>query len=124
MSGPNPYEAPRSPDGAPQRQLDDVPYYRRNGTASTLLFIALLLGFAGPMALAGLIGALGLVGSTLVGLVFGAPLLVVCVIVLTGDVWYDTFDAQGRRNKWGFANKVVAALIIAGWVYTIVSRFV
>jgi hypothetical protein len=127
MTAPNPYEAPQSPDGpAPLegRKLDDVPFYRRNSTASTLLFVALLLGFAGPMALTGLVGGLGLVGSTLVGLFFGAPLLAVCVIVLTGDVWYDTFDAQGQRNKWGFANKVVAGLIIAGWVYSIVVRFI
>lgn len=127
MSEPNPYDAPQSPDGlgqAPLRPLDDVPFYRRNGTASTLLFVALAVGFGGPMLLVGLLGAVGLVGQTLIGLLLGAPLLAVCVIVLTGDVWYDTFDVQGRRNKWGFANKVVAGLIVGGWVYSIVARFV
>ncbi len=126
MSGQNPYEAPESPEGrapVPLQPLENVPFYRHNSTASTLLFIALSVGFGGPMLLAGLLGGVGVVGSTLLGLVLGAPLLAVCVIVLTGDVWYDTFDVQGRRNKWGFANKVVAALIIAGWVYSIVARF-
>lgn len=124
MPQPNPYEAPQSPQGpAPLRPLDDVPFYRRNSTASTLLFVALAVGFGGPMVLAGLLGAMGLVGTTLAGLVLGAPLLAVCVIVLTGDVWYDTFDVQGQRNKWGFANKVVAGLIVAAWVYSIVARF-
>ena len=124
MSGPHPYAAPRAPAPDAGRPLDDVPFYRRNATASTLLFIALALGFGGPMLVAALLGGVGVMASTLIGLVLGAPLLAVCVIVLTGDVWSDTFDAQGRRNKWGFANKVVAGIIVAGWVYSIVTQLI
>jgi len=122
---PNPYEAPKAPDGAVQLQpLSGIPFYRQNGTASALLFIALALGFGGPMILAGALSALGLVGSTLAGLVLGAPLLAVCVIVLTGNVYYDTYDAEGRLKKWGVGNKIVAFLIMAGWLYSIVNRFI
>jgi len=53
----------------------------------------------------------------------GAPLLSVCIIVLTGDIYYNEFDAQGNIKKWGIANKVVAALILVGWAYSLVRPF-
>ncbi|MBW2456568.1 MAG: hypothetical protein JRI68_18765 [Deltaproteobacteria bacterium] len=61
--------------------------------------------------------------SLLVGTLLGAPIFVVCAVVLTGDIYFDSFDAQGQPKKWGVGNKVVAVLIILGWIYSIVSPF-
>jgi len=119
-----PYQPPQQMGETPQQQfLDNLPFYRRNGVATALLLIALVLGFGGPFLLAGVLSGLGTVGSVLVGTLLGAPLLVVCVVVLTGDIYYDAFDAQGQPKTWGVGNKVVAVLIIGGWIYSIVSRF-
>ncbi len=131
---PEPYAPPQqtpgeSPQhgsgGTPQQQfLDTLPFYRRSGTATALLLLSLVLGFAGPLVLAGLLAQMGTVVNILVGTVLGTPLLAVCVVVLTGEIYFDSFDAQGQPKKWGVGNKVVAALILLGWLYSIVARLI
>jgi len=58
---------------------------------------------------------------TLLGLCFGPAILVVCLIVLTGDVYYDKIDSTGKLQKWGGGNKV-AAIIILG-VQSLVTAY-
>jgi len=87
--GTNPYEPPQQPvedRGPPQRErYEDVPWFRKSGFNSLLV---------------------------LLGLCCGPFILAVCIILLTGDVYYNTYDAQGRLNRWSFANKVVAVIIL------------
>jgi len=49
---------------------------------------------------------------TLVGLCCSPAILTVCIIVLTGDVYYEQADASGHLKKWGFANKIAAIAIL------------
>ncbi len=120
----NPYSAPGSEGTSAQLvPFATIPFYRRNSIASALLLVALFLAFVGPMVLGTVVAAAGPIVGSLLSLLLGAPLLVVCVVVLTGDVYYEAYDAQGQLKKWGVANKVVAALIVLGWGYSIVSSF-
>jgi hypothetical protein len=66
----------------------------------------------------------GKVVASVINVALGAPLLAVCVIVLSGDVYFDTLDEKGQLKKWGVGNKIVAGLILLGWAYTIVRLFV
>ncbi len=50
---------------------------------------------------------------TLLGLCFGPAILFVCIIVLTGDVYYDQRDVAFNLKKWGVGNKVAAVIILA-----------
>ncbi len=123
---PNPYSAPRA-EGAlvPLVSLANIPFYRRNSIASALVLLALFLAFiAGPIVLRLVVQTEGSLVARAVSIAFGAPLMTVCVVVLTGDVYYESHDAQGQLKKWGVGNKVVAALIVLGWGYSIVSSFV
>lgn len=123
----NPSSDPQNPNAAPaqsaQQLLAGIPAYRKNGTCSALLFVALAAAFLGPMLLAGVLRSAGVIAAGLTSVALGAPLLFVCVIVLTGDVYLDTLDAQGQLKKWGIGNKVVAAAILLGWAYSIVRQF-
>ncbi len=128
MEPTNPYAPPftqASPSStATAKELyAKVPAIRRSGTCSALLVLGLLVAFAGPIALASTLASMGRVVLTLVGVVLGAPLLAVCIVVLTGDVYYDQLQADGTLKKWSVGNKVVAALMLGGWVYSIVRSF-
>lgn len=120
---PNPYGAPVVQPAMPHHgeQYADVPIYRRNGPCSALLFAALILAFVGPFLLSGVAAALGSIGPTVTGALIGAPLFAVCLVVLTGPVFFDEYETPGKLKRWGIANKVVAALILGGWVVSIVA---
>ena len=123
----NPYQAPSataSPSQSAQQLYARVPVHRRNGTCSMFLLLALVLAFAGPGIVGRMVASSGEVVGTVVSLVVGLPLLAVCVIVLTGDVYFDKLADDGTLKKWGVGNKVVAALILLGWAYSIVRAFV
>jgi len=66
-------------------QYDAIPWYRKSSYVSPI---------------------------TLLGLCCGPAILVVCIIVLTGDVYYDKRDGAGNLKKWGAANKVAAIIIL------------
>jgi hypothetical protein len=95
----NPYEAPRpaplSPSEIAQR-YDQLPWYRKSSYVSPI---------------------------TLLGLCCGPAILVVCIIVLTGDVYYNQTDAAGHLKKWGYANKIVAIVILAVQILVFGVRF-
>jgi len=76
------------PPSAPGKyaSYENVPWYRRSGPVS----------------------AMAVVGAFLF-----APLLwAVCVIVLTGDVYYKAFDEKGQLKTWWVGNKVAAVILM------------
>jgi hypothetical protein len=125
MSQPNPYGAPT----APQAQVFEgelyvtMPIYRRNGPLSVVLFVALVLAFVGPFLLTGVSGALGVAGPAVVGTLVGSPLLATCIVVLTGPVYYDAYEQAGVLKRWSIGNKVVAGLLLLGWIYSVTRTF-
>jgi hypothetical protein len=61
----------------------------------------------------------------LLGLCCSPALLAVCVIVLTGEVYYNQPDASsGGLKKWGYANKLAAFIILAIQVLVITGNIV
>jgi hypothetical protein len=97
-----------------------VPAYRKSSVMSALLFVGLALAFIGPMLLAGVRGA----ASQWVAIALGLPVLVTCVVVLSGPVYYAALDDSGQLKQWSIANKVVAGLIVAGWIYSIARAYI
>lgn len=90
MSDPtNPYEPPQQPvedrGFGVRESYDDVPWFRKSGFNSLLVVL---------------------------GLCCGPFILAVCIILLTGDVYYNSYDENGRLKRWSFANKVVAVVIL------------
>lgn len=76
----------------------DVPWYRRNGIVSVLVLAGLFL----------------------------PPLLwIVCIICLTGHVYYnpetrtyfDSSASSGGLPCWSFGNKIVAVILVLGQLY-------
>jgi hypothetical protein len=74
---------------APYHTYADVPWYRRSSTNSVVLFIQLAT------------------------LAFFPVSLWVCVVLLTGEVYYHKTDANGQLKRWSYGNKV-AALVVFG----------
>ena len=100
-----------------------VPTIRRNGPMSAALFLALVLGFIVPMALPFVLAGLpALVTAILVLIPTGLAamlLIAVCVVVLTGPVYLAELEPRdnSKLKTWGFLNKVVAVLLLGGYVY-------
>jgi hypothetical protein len=66
------------------KTYEEVPWYRREPGA--LVFLLTLL--CTPVTLA------------------------LCFIALTGDVYRNAYDSEGRLIKWGVGNKIAAVLIL------------
>jgi len=66
----------------------DVPWIRKPGTNSVFLVLHVLtLGFM--------------------------PLIIVtCLVLVTGDIYYNKTDADGTLKVWSTANKVIAFLLL------------
>jgi hypothetical protein len=75
----------RDDDDIDDFRYSDLPWYRKSSSVSLL---------------------------TLFGLCCGPAILAVCIIVLTGDVYYDKRDRSGNLKKWGAGNKVAAIIIL------------
>lgn len=104
MSGPNdelyeddPYVNPPGPTN-----YEAVPLYRRNGFCSAVLVTHLVVGFMSNFV--PLIGLLGI--FTTIGVI------AVCVIVLTGPVYYNKHNKDGTLKTWSGANKVAAVILL------------
>ena len=67
------------------QEYNDLPWYRKSSNVSPI---------------------------TLLGLCCGPAIFVVCIIVLTGDVYYNKRDPAGNLTKWGAGNKVAAVIIL------------
>ena len=48
----------------------------------------------------------------LLALVFTPVTIALCVIALTGDVYRNAYDKDGRLMSWGVGNKIAAVLIL------------
>jgi hypothetical protein len=64
-----------------------VPWYRKSSINSVLLFLQLFTWSFFPFSLC------------------------VCVVLLTGDVYYNQKDKNGNLKRWGIANKTAAAVL-------------
>jgi hypothetical protein len=78
---------------APERvagysDYSEVPLLRKSGTNSVLIVLHLL--------------TLGMVPF----------LLVTCIMLVTGDIYYDRVEPNGTLKTWSTANKVVAWLLL------------
>lgn len=71
-----------------KQQYAEVPFYRRNGLVS---FIVLL------------------------GFFTGLPLIIVCIIAATGDVYNPSLGDDGKLLKWGSANRYIAIMLLFVW---------
>ena len=40
----------------------------------------------------------------------------VCIVLLTGEVYYDRKDSNGDLKRWGVANKIAAVLVCAACI--------
>jgi hypothetical protein len=69
-------------------EYSKVPWLRRSGTNSVLLILHLL---------------------TLGSLPF---LLVTCIVLATGDIYYDEIGPNGLLKSWSMANKIIAWLLL------------
>ena len=71
----------------PYHDYAEVPWYRKSNTNSAVLFLQLLTRAFFPVSLC------------------------VCIVLLTGDVYYNQKDTKGDLKRWGFANKIAAVLL-------------
>jgi len=115
-----PYAGPAGPSGlTPAELYAQVPWFRRNSFSSALILIALAAWLGAPVLLAVLSSQVGAMAGGIPAILFmivaGLALLVVCVIVLTGPVYFPKALTNGQLKTWGVANKVVAALFLALW---------
>src|SRR6186997_3631416 len=94
----NPYQAPLPATLTPadaSQLYNQLPWYRKSSIVSWL---------------------------TVLGLCCSPSMMLVCVIVLTGPVYYNKADTTGNLKKWGNANKVVAVLILVFQVLAITAQ--
>jgi len=83
-----------------------IPSFRKSSFCSTLIIIHLVVSFTirfNPLlALLGIFTSLGLVA--------------VCIIVLTGPVYFDKPRKDGTYKTWGWGNKVAAVILLVIFV--------
>ena len=94
----NPYEAPQPAPLSPaeiDQRYSALPWYRKSSYVSPI---------------------------TLLGLCCSPAIIAVCIIVLTGDVYYSQTDAAGNLKKWGYANKIVAVVILVFQILFLATR--
>jgi hypothetical protein len=77
---------------------NQVPWHRKSDVNSIFILAAFLTGGLFP------------------GLLF------VCIVVLTGDVYYKKSDDRGFLLKWHWMNKVIAVVLLIGNIF-VLSRF-
>jgi hypothetical protein len=96
-------DATQTPPPAPKgryRSYADVPWLRKSGTNTAFILIHLLTCGCVPL------------------------LLLTCIILVTGDVYYNRRDREGNLEAWSMANKVVAMLILLFNVVLVGAAFV
>jgi len=97
----NPYESPQPVQLANvdvSQPYPMLPWYRKSPYASILV---------------------------LLGLCCSPALLAVCIIVLTGDVYFNLRDpSSGGLKKWSYGNKVVVFIILAIQIIVISANLV
>jgi len=89
-------------------EFKDVPWYRRSMIAGIMAFWGLLA----PNFLIMFGRASGQILMTALGLISYAALVLACVACLTGGIFENKKDANGKLKTWGVANKVVAFIFL------------
>ncbi len=41
-------------------------------------------------------------------------MIVTCIVLVTGDIYYDQIEPSGKLKTWSNANKIIAFLILLG----------
>ena len=85
---------------------DAVPWHRRNGVCSAVLIahlIVLLLGGCVPLV-------------SLLGIFTTLGVIAVCIVVLTGSVYFNKRRKDGTLRTWSAANKVAAVILLVLFV--------
>jgi hypothetical protein len=83
-----------------------VPLLRRNGFCSAVLLSHLVVGLVG--------GCVPVV--SLLGIFTTIGVITVCVVVLTGPVYYDKRKKDGTLQEWSKGNKAAAVVILVLFV--------
>ena len=99
---------PPRPEGDPDApalgptDYEAVPWYRRNGLCSAIIVahvVVMLLGGCVPfLSLLGVFTTIGVIG--------------VCVVVLSGPVYYNKRRKDGTLAAWSGGNKVAAVILL------------
>jgi hypothetical protein len=95
-------EAELSAPASGPTDYQSVPWFRRTGTCSgaILAHVAVMfLGFCVP-------------GAGLLGIVTTMGVIAVCIVVLTGPVYYNKRRKDGTLKTWSAANKVAAVILL------------
>ncbi|MGA3179206.1 MAG: hypothetical protein ABSF38_02555 [Verrucomicrobiota bacterium] len=71
------------------QEYAEVPWYRKSSTNSALLLLQLLTWEFFPLS------------------------LFVCIMLFIGDIYLNKKEANGNLKRWGFANKIAAAVFCA-----------
>jgi hypothetical protein len=106
-----------SPAGKASRPTDyeAIPWYRRNDTCSAIVVAHIVV-----MLLGGCIPLLSLLGIfTTIGVI------AVCIVVLTGPVYYHKLGEDGTLKTWSGGNKIAAVILLVLFVggYTALVYF-
>jgi hypothetical protein len=105
--------------------IRQVPVYRRSSAMSVLLFAAVVFGLIAPMSAEFWLPTVLVVPARLASLALsGLALLAVCVVVLTGPVYFAAFGDKAQLKVWGVGNKVVAVLLLLSWAYFMVRSVI
>src|SRR5262249_3317242 len=84
----------------------DVPWYRRNGTCSAFIIAHVLVMFLGGC----------IPGVSLLGIFTTMGVIAVCIVVLTGPVYYNKQRQDGTLKSWSAGNKVAAVILLVLFV--------
>lgn len=96
------------PDHGPARHpegpthIDSVPWYRQNSFCSGILVAHVFI-----MCLGGCVPF-----ASLLGTVTTLGVILVCVIVLTGPVYYSKRKKDGTLKTWSKGNKIAAVILL------------
>lgn len=101
----NPFASPResgSPIDRGPANYVDVPWYRRSENCSRVVFAhVIVLLLSGCVPFVGLLGIFTMTG-----------VMAVCIVALTGPIYYARQTSDGTLATWGVANKVAAVILL------------
>jgi len=78
-----------------ETQYRRVPWLRKSGTNTMFIMLYVLTLGAVPL------------------------LLVTCIVLATGDIYYNKLETDGTLKKWSTANKVVAWILLLPWILVV-----
>ncbi len=113
---PRPEEDPR-PIATGPTDYGAVPWYRRNNYCSAIILAHLFMMCCGA----------GIPVVSLLGFFTTLGVIAICIVVLTGPVYYNKRRKDGSLKSWSGANKVAAVILlilfVGGYVALLVVLF-